>query len=663
MLDQGIGLVGREETIELVELLVRSRPLPILVAFGPGGSGKSALLSHVERRYRDWPVSRVNLDGMGSTDCNEVLAAIVDDLQKYTHPEFGTFRLPRYRLARLAMASAAEATGVDGSKTLARNLLAVRLTKLPKVPQALAAAADLMPAIMGSGLRIIQPALAFAASFGVSAPRWLRPLLVGPRMASAFSWYETVAPRDDLLALARPTKASAAVVALWRHLARRDPASQRHVDRLLVAAFLADLDAVCRRRHRRKVTCIVLLDGVDMLEPFTDSLFAPNGCEEAAPANNFLELFAEARLTMPDAPLLVIATKQARADRPSGSGSTPPDPVPARANYGAWLSRFRHERTARNVYLSVPLLAFTLPQTAQFLAEWSRTQDYPIAQPTLVRELHQVTRGHPLAVELAVRATGLRFRANNARPAVRDAFGRRLPEGQHTAEPDMTIGDYVLFRFLQRFRGGDDIAERQRTQELLARLASARRIDVTTVGLLAPERDPQDVLDRLRKYSFTETDEMDGQECLTLHPLLCDLLAQRLQIAPGGSYRAVHYKLRNYYRAVSDRTEELYHCLALDEVEFVSRELRDRARRSDDPTWPAMLDSVAEAPLAEDERRLTRRVRRVRAAAVKAITPRPRPCAIWCWRLGNCVRSPVWNRPCPGRSTGSPTPTNRSAGG
>ncbi len=289
--------------------------------------------------------------------------------------------------------------------------------------------------------------------------------------------------------------------------------------------------------------------------------------------------------------------------------------------YEAWLARFGDKRTTRNMYLSVPLLPFTSNQTAQFLAEWSRTQDYPVAEPTLIRELHQVTCGHPLAVELAARATGLRFRANNARPAVRGAFAGRLPAGQHTAEPDLTIGEYLLFRFLQRFRGGDDIAERQRTQELLARLAAARRIDVRTIRLLVPDRDPQDVLDRLRKYSFANTVVVDGQEFLTLHPLLRDLLVRHLLASNGGAlYRSVHQKLRDRYRSIRNQTDELYHCLALGEDDLVSRELRDRAR-SGDPAWPAMLDSIAEAPPVDDDGRLVGRVRKAWDNAVYAIAP------------------------------------------
>src|SRR5690606_28435059 len=67
--EQDVGLVGRDETVALIELLVerRRQPLPIVVASGPGGSGKTALLDHLQMRYRMAPMARIDLDTTGST--------------------------------------------------------------------------------------------------------------------------------------------------------------------------------------------------------------------------------------------------------------------------------------------------------------------------------------------------------------------------------------------------------------------------------------------------------------------------------------------------------------------------------------------------------------------------------------------------------------------
>ncbi|RDI17432.1 ATP-binding protein [Lentzea flaviverrucosa] len=65
-LEPEIGLVGRDDIAALVESLEERRakhPLPVIVAFGPGGSGKASLLDHVRRRYRDAPTAKV---GRGS---------------------------------------------------------------------------------------------------------------------------------------------------------------------------------------------------------------------------------------------------------------------------------------------------------------------------------------------------------------------------------------------------------------------------------------------------------------------------------------------------------------------------------------------------------------------------------------------------------------------
>jgi Cdc6-like AAA superfamily ATPase len=617
VLDQRIGLVGRDETVALIESLVRprpSRPLPIIVAYGPGGSGKSALLDHVERRYRELPISRVNLDGMGSTGCRDVLAAIFDDLRDYPHPEFGRLRLPRYALAKLAMASVGADTGQDTERrTLARNLLAVRLTKLPQATGVVAAAADVMPAAVASAFKALQPFLSWVASFGVVAPRLVRWLLVGPRLARTLRWYETAAISAEHFNLSHDVKAPAVVAELWKQMGEQekervrgdlDNASEKRIDRLLVDAFLADITEAFRRRRRRKVTCLVLLDGADLLDPVENSLFEPSQRESVVPASNFLELLVEARLRTPDAPLLVIATKQSKPADPAEEAWPKADPESnpaevAQKRYDDWAKQFKEANT---LYLPVRLRPFTLPQTAQFLAEWSRTQDYTVSSSTLIEELHEVTKGHPLAVQLTVQVTGLRYRANMVQPAVRSAFAQRLPQGQRTADPDVKVGDYLVFRFLQRFRVGDDIEERERTKELLARLAAPHRIDVETIRLLVPGRDPQDVFERLSRYSFTNTAQQDDQVFLTIHPLLRDLLALSLLDQTGPrpySYRFVHQQLRDRYRSAGNKPEELYHALALGEVDAVAKDLRRRIRESG---WPAVLDHIAEAPILDDLR-------------------------------------------------------------
>src|SRR5512133_1284603 len=75
--DTDLALVGRDTTAALLEWLIRSRqhPLPVVVAFGPGGAGKTKLAEHVEERWRNLaPVAYVNFDDAGSKSCRDVLA-------------------------------------------------------------------------------------------------------------------------------------------------------------------------------------------------------------------------------------------------------------------------------------------------------------------------------------------------------------------------------------------------------------------------------------------------------------------------------------------------------------------------------------------------------------------------------------------------------------
>lgn len=619
-LDSQIGLVGRDDTAALIELLMKwrpRRPLPVLVAFGPGGSGKTALLDHVQRRYRDIPIARVNLDEAGSLRCEDILAAVFDDLRSFTHPEFGRIELPRYALARLAMMCESPEPEESDPYESTRQLLARRADSMPPAARAFAEVSGLVPA-QHRLARLFRPVIAWLAALGVLAPSWLRRWLVGPGIAAALNWFEHTATKPHLLDLAVGSRVDAVFVRLRRlvhagDFGDRTKQDRERVDRLLVAAFVADIAEAFRGRRRRRTNCVLLLDGADLLEPFEYSMFESSRGVFPAPETDFLQLLAEARVAEPGAPLLVIATKQSSSDLAEiepekvvpANGFEPTATEIATARYEAWAQRFGASRVVTDSLFPVRLRPFTRAQTEQFVVEWNRRQGSTGASRVLLAELHEVTKGHPLAVRLAIEAINLDYQHTMVQPAVRSVFGQRIPgETQH-------IGDYLLARFLQRFRVGEEVEERAKTRAVLARLAAPRLIDEQTIALLTPELDPHDAFRRLSHYSFAELFERDGvvadpltgahphrDRYLTLHPLLRDLLAGTLLRGPAPgqlSYVEVHTLLKERFHADRNRTAELYHTLALGDVAAVAALVKQDVQTSR-AGWPAMLEQIAEAP-------------------------------------------------------------------
>jgi hypothetical protein len=202
-LEPEIGLVGRDDITALVESLVERRAkqtLPVIVAFGPGGSGKTSLLDHVRRRYPDAPTAKVDLDKAGSRSCKDILDVAAEQLRSYQHAEFGRMRLPRYDLARLAL----QTEQTDDPHHRARELAAKQMTRLVAVADA-AEVVEVLPPAQGLG-KVLRPLLLWLIGLAVVAPRPLRWLLGGPRVAGALRWFENYVGRP---------KFDAALVHMW----------------------------------------------------------------------------------------------------------------------------------------------------------------------------------------------------------------------------------------------------------------------------------------------------------------------------------------------------------------------------------------------------------------------------------------------------------------
>ncbi|MCW2640538.1 MAG: hypothetical protein JWP76_2844, partial [Dactylosporangium sp.] len=636
------AMVGRDTTAALLEWLIRSRhqQLPVVVAFGPGGAGKTKLSEYVEERWRNLaPVAYVNFDDAGSKTCRDVLTKAANDLHRYSNRQFGRLALPRFELAMRVLA----AQRPGGTREREKRALRVVAGKPAVVTEAVAtvAAGISWLAAIGAAMLALLTSVRLAAVAAPPGLRWLRTLIL-PDTARALSWYERHAPRLDP-ELPQGCPAAVVLARLWDSARdadeRPDPRGRLVADRLLVAAFLADIgDAYRHRRHYRRLNCVLLLDGADMLYPdegnrLTGSASRRDG--RAAP--NVLELLAEGKLRQPLVPLLVVATKQARPDLPnclndaemaqSAAGDAalhgiergaPPeagaDPVDgtspmalAQELYHRWRAGVDARRPHPTAYLPVLLSSFTATHTRQFLVEWSRQQERTGRRETLAEELHAVTRGHPLAVVLVSDALANRTRLDRATPVVRSMLAEPVDSVHGSPR---TVEDLLVQRFLQRFPE-DESDDRRYHRRVLARLAVPRRLDLEMLIELMPRLDSQlDALAtwrRLRTYSFMHADgdfmHADGDEHLVMHPLLRDLLCIQLREGRAGAGPGYEETQRLFYEFHRERAghseaalhEVIYHALARGDVRPATEAVVAWSRLRQ-PDWPLLLESLAEAP-------------------------------------------------------------------
>ncbi|MCP3802421.1 hypothetical protein NLX83_24435 [Allokutzneria sp. A3M-2-11 16] len=608
MLEPEIGLVGRDSTAALVESLIDRRaryPLPVLVAFGPGGSGKTTLLDHVRRRCEpSVPLARVDLDETGSKSCRDVLDAAHNQLRQYYHPQFGRLRMPRYGLARAVLGGRPPAEA-DPLRA-ARELIGRDARTLPTVTDALSTVAEASTPTQWLG-RLMRPLGRSLATVATVLPGWLR-WLAGYRQAAVLRWYEREAGRE-LLRMSPGCKVDAVISQLWHLADSEDRRDRLTVDRFLVAAFLADIEAAYRGARHRKVNCVLLLDGADLLSPIELNLFPADRPVSPAPPTDVVELLAEARLRHPDLPLLVIATKQSTADiediplPPELAGEDGGDPSSvdiARAVYWGWRNRFERVRRTDSAYLPIRLRSFTRDETGQFLAQWTQRRAGTVERPALVSELHEVTHGHPLAVRLAIKVVDRRYARDRVVPPVRSVYAQLVPNPEaEGADRTETVGEYLMLRFLQRFRDSD-LSQRTLTRQLLARLAAPRRLDVHTIRLLVPDRDADEIWTSLSTYSFVTLSPDCAQ--LEFHPLLRDLLAEELLRTNGNpdfTHDQVHRALRDHYARLGKHSDRLYHCLALGDVRAVALYLAPRIAQWHG-RWATELEEIAAAPYRSD---------------------------------------------------------------
>lgn len=544
-------LYGRDGAVRLVyQFSVRDQnmpqPSPVLIVSGHRGSGKSALLDFLQEALdQKVPYARVNFGNRPDWSIPEVLSLIVQDLNKHC-AGYGRIAFPRFIVGRIVMS----ADGIDHDvPARAREQIAALLEEHKKIPVLKQFIADM--------LGTLQP--------GVPAPNaaiglLLRGLInwkLGGRVVLGEGpiWYghQDRGLQHDCLDVLRD---------LNRRAQGLIDDQGRLVDDLLLAAFLADLRAHYAARRggkRRNHNCVILLDDAD----------------EQAGAN-FLDALQAAFRTHADrgseiGPITVVATSRGPLTEPY---ATPGEAFPTTDE-----ASVEHYRRRGGWCYPVRLPDLTLDQV-HAMAEDRRPERGDTGEIAVA--VHRFTRGH-------VGATAELLDAIVEKPAASTEIRQVLERKRTKKTPEKTVSARLLDLLLGDLP--DPLLEQ------LITCAAARDLDeaghlVGQGGLIGAEH--AEVLTDARIWLPGAAPDVPR-----MHPVVRRLLLDRLADRPAdaaNSWTAVHDLLRRRARAASDKTGELYHALALGELEDVVEESALLLRELGAKAWLDLLYQVATAP-------------------------------------------------------------------
>lgn len=583
----------------------RGRPLPMIVVHGAGGAGKTHLLDEIEKYYEyAVPTMRIDAGPELSPTYPALLEAMLESLVD-GHDEFGSLRLRRLQLVMLLMKM-----GQTRPRSI-RRVPEVLLSGLSLVYYVFEEAVDEVPLLSA----LVKAIRVWVFDTVLRLPSPVRRLFA-PRQNSLLRWLE----RDGWQALTG-TSGHRQVRKVFEefslHRQRDNPAG---LDRLLVRAFVDDVRAAYRRHPRRRVSCLLLVDDADLIEP--------TGSVGSRPLPALLRDLAGQLQEHPDLGLLVVATTQTAP--PPGSIAADPDDegeqepaAAAAALVGSWRATRSEPRPGTppagpfGWYDPRVMLAFHLdPLSRTRTRHYLRDSGLPATladgggAEDLLDRLHLITRGHPLAVSLIRQYLHERLAANSwplVSRALLDARLRDTPRGTDLE----SIQEYLALRFLHRFpelyaRPGSppdpDQVDRDDIRDLLRKLAVPRRLTDDVLRRLGIANGSTGLAALQAGGLCSPAPDGRGQR---LQPLLRDLSQQD---PADPRYTDWHRELRDYWATalgsrhdeqgadeVEEQTDLLYHALALGDVEAVVTAIA--AQLSQRETWPTVLEAATEAPI------------------------------------------------------------------
>ncbi|GAA1288571.1 hypothetical protein [Saccharothrix xinjiangensis] len=526
----------------------RARPLPVVVALGARGTGKTALLGDVRDRCADAaPWALLDFEELDGAWPGKVLTGIAFDLSRDV-PRVGRVAFPRLWLCALVLAGdlgagdRGEALAelkdlVREDRPLERHRQVLELTRL-------AGEAGGLPGWASPATDTLLNGLGW-----FSRRRVLRAVR---RMSRG----EHRDPRDLLVDLDRADRGS--------------PADRRAVDDTLFDAFLADLR---QDSAGRTTNCAVLLDNAHTREgrAFLTALLAARrrSAEEGDHA-------------------VVLATSRTWNTEWNDKWRRPGTPAGGRAPLPLPRTPEEAERDARSV-VEWPTWYLVHPGNlnsadAEELVARAAVPDLPRSLP------HRLTRGHPGGLRAVLDVLA---RQGGEAP-LRQLLSAPADPGRAGSFADEALG--LLLRDLPAVRVADLVtASAGRGVEFLS--------DVTVLGTDLP--DNGGALHAFLLDNFLLTLEPDdGGPRVVLDPWLRTLLLHRLarRDDPVRGWDAVHRRCRDHHEARGRASEARYHDLALGDVRSVVAHLAGPFTSDgplDQPTarkWLRELDLITGAP-------------------------------------------------------------------
>ncbi|MGI5217038.1 hypothetical protein [Nocardia sp. CA-290969] len=600
---EGPKLHGLEPiTGPLIEQLVqrpegRSRLLPVVVAVGPPGSGKTVLLHTLAQRCAKLPVAQVDL-GQGERAPREVFGELAFELGRHRR-QFGRITFPQLWLCVVAVGSTLH-MHEDNRRLALQNLRQVVSSAQPMEARS-QGVADIIEAA-GQVPEGLSPWVGMAVETLLQSLNRLnisRRIKRGPRLTG-----DEIQREDMLIDLAK-----------WAH---GDDESRAEADAIFGMAFLHDLRHAYSgvRASRRTLNSVLLLDNAH----------TPAG-------RQFLQTLREARRrngAEPD-PLVVIATSAQwlpawsecwhrpgmhrfsedteRREPEHRTGGiewpAPRDPADIRTDWAAaaddpaasWFPWYLVDLSRLSVQTTGDLAADRRMRSVPRVADFVRALTGGNAAGTVdvIAALGQAGDGDPLA---------------RARTVLTSTVGTQLDPLQEPVDPPATVLDRARERLLGDFLAAESVRD-------LVTAAAGRTVDVLYQREVLDSAlpDGEALLQELRNRLWIRTVPGPDPEMVLdtwlRRILLCELAAREPD--DPRDWEATHTICRDVYRrAVEDgepgaEIEAIYHDLALGSlgaaIEYLERPfLPGRAEfgRTTAAGWLSDLDLITSAPRRPD---------------------------------------------------------------
>ncbi len=561
---------GREPVIRLVRDhmgrkerngSLQNQHSPILVVEGFRGAGKTTLLSTLEELL-DQRVPHATLDFEANRHATvpQVLSALAFHLMRKC-PRYGALQFPRFIIGQHVMGLELNLT----NRQDAHSKVAAELERQRGVDTF----RNLLAETAGTVLKTMV--------ISVEPPRNVLMILLerltklAPRRIVLGSYQDWYGHQDLGL-----TNDSIDVLVELNRWARNDEDddNRRRIDKLLLAAFLADLRTEFNRGRRadeRSLNCVVLLDNADTMlgRHFLKELVRTRSQRVAGGQDD-----AD--------PLPVVATSRGAllADIPEAEWSeVTPDNTLGEQRPGS-------TNQSRPWWRPYQLPDLTEAEVGRAVTVTGLKQ---VNNERLTRVVFQLTHGHPGSTQLVL-----------------DAIARNSNQPMNLIEPEVTLSP----------KPSDDKPHRLPTMEdqmldrLLGDVSDATLQDLVTCAAAREQphalalSNQKDLVVGGHKYSeildpiLWPTDKTAGPALL--HRLLQRRLALRDPLATA-SWADVYERLRDACRT-KDEPAELYYALACGDLGFVTGRLHQRIATLADKPWLELLKSVTAAPRQHRQR-------------------------------------------------------------